>query len=100
MRSIAILTLSAVWLGTSLCPANDSPYKDILAKVPAAELPAKSAELVKEAKARDREAVTRGVVKSAVEINPAAAPLIVNAIAQSVPDMAALAAGLAAAQQP
>ena len=100
MKKIAIMTLSAVWLGTSICPASDSPYKDILAKVPAAELPAKSAGLVKDAKARDREAVTRDVVKSAVEINPAAAPLIVSAIAQAAPDMAALAASVAAAQQP
>src|SRR5262245_28108345 len=100
MKKIAIMALSAVWLGSSICPANDSPCKDILAKVPAAELPAKSAGLVREAKARDREAVTRDVVKSAVEINPAAAPLIVNAIAQSVPDMSAVAAGVAATQQP
>jgi hypothetical protein len=100
MKKIAVMTLSAVWLGTSICPAGDSTYKDLLAKVPAAELPAKSAGLIKDAKARDREVVTRDVVKSAVELNPAAAPLIVSAIAQVVPDMAALAAGVAAAEQP
>jgi len=100
MKRIALVSLGLVWLGASLCPATDSPYKSILSQVPAAELPAKSAGLVKEAKARDREAVTRDVVKSAVEINPAAAPLIISAIAQTVPDMAAVAAGVAAAQQP
>ncbi len=100
MKWIALVSLGLVWLGTSLCPATDSPYKSILSQVPAAELPAKSAGLVKDARARDRESVTRDVVKSAVEINPAAAPLIVSAIARAVPDMAPLAAGVASAQQP
>src|SRR5439155_16914479 len=57
-------------------------------------------QLVKAAKADDREAATVSIVKAAVGINPAAAPAIVGAIAKAVPDVAALAAGTAAAEQP
>ena len=75
-------------------------FKETLAAVPAAELPAKSADLVLQAKARARRTVTVNVVKAAVGINPAAAPAIVGAIARVVPEMASVAAGTAAAEQP
>jgi hypothetical protein len=68
--------------------------------VPAAELPAKAADLVLQAKPGDRQATTADVVKTAVRINPAAAPAIVGAIARAVPEMASVAAGVAAAEQP
>ena len=75
-------------------------FKETLAAVPAAELPAKSADLVLQAKVRARQTVTANVVKAAVGINPAAAPAIVGAIARAVPEMASVAAGTAAAEQP
>ena len=62
--------------------------------------PGKAADLVSQAKARDRKATTINVVKAALGINPAAAPAIVGAIARAVPEMAAVAAGAAAAEQP
>jgi hypothetical protein len=104
MKKIAIFTLSVV----CLCPFNLSaaeavkinPYTGKLSSVAPAELPAKSAELVKAAKNRDREATTISVVKAALGLNPAAAAPIVGAIARTVPDMAAVAAGTAAAEQP
>ena len=77
-----------------------SRYQSALEGVPAAELPAKAADMVKQVKARDWANTTVGVTKSAVTINPAAAPAVVGAIARSVPDMAAVAAGTAAAEQP
>lgn len=77
-----------------------NPFKETLAAVPAAELPAKAADLVLQAKARARRTVTVNVVKAAVGINPAAAPAIVGAIARAVPEMASVAAGAAAVEQP
>jgi hypothetical protein len=95
-----IMTLSLVWLVASSSLAKDPSYQDILSHVPAAELPAKAAGLIKDANSSTREAVTRDVVKTAVALNPAAAPVIVSAIARAVPEMAAFAAATAAAAQP
>ncbi len=73
--------------------------KKNLAGVPAGELPAKAAELVKAAKSADRPATTVEVVKAAVNMKPAAAPSVVGAVARTTPEMASVAAGTAAAQQ-
>src|SRR5437879_4851557 len=104
MKQIAILALSVVCLGAFCSLAKDAPkanpFKETLKSVPAAELPARAAQLVQAAKTKERESVTIGVVKASVELNPAAAPAIVGAIARAVPDMAAVAAGVAAAEQP
>jgi len=100
MKRIAIIGLSFVWLATTNSFAKDAGYKEILTRVPAAELPLKSAELVKDAKPRSREGVTIEVVKTAVMLNPAAAPVIASTIARAVPKMAPTAAATAAAAQP
>src|SRR4051794_28663505 len=104
MKSIAIITLSVCCLGALNSSAKDepkpNPYKETLQHIPAAELPAKSAQLVKNAKAPERDAVTVNVVKAAVGMNPAATPAIVGAIARAVPEMASLAASTAATEQP
>ena len=84
--------------GTDASQAN--PFNEVLAAVPSAELPAKAADLVLHARSRERQATTVKVVKSAVGINPAAAPAIVGTIARAVPDVASVAAAAAAAQQP
>jgi len=104
MKHIIIIALSAAFLTAGPAFGRDTttanPYKATLAVVPAAELPAKAANLVQQAKARERQGITVNVVKAAVAVNPAAAPAIVGAIARAVPDMAAVAAGTAAAEQP
>ena len=71
-----------------------------LAAVPATELPAQAAQLVKDANAADRQADTATVVKAAVSHRPATAAAVVGAIAQAVPEVAAVAAGTAAKAQP
>jgi hypothetical protein len=104
MIRLLICTLSLSCLNSLTAVAKDSNtpthFQRILAAVPAAELPAKAADLVKQAKVCDWTNTTVGVTKAAVTINPAAAPSIVGAIARAVPDMAAIAAGIAAAKQP
>ena len=77
--------------------ANAGP---ILKKVPAPEMPAKAAAMIKAASKSEREATTIQVVKAAVTLNPASAPAIVGAIAREVPVSAPVAAATAAAQQP
>jgi hypothetical protein len=95
--SVALLVASASF-GADAPKAN--PFIEVLGSVPAAELPAKAADLVQHAKSRERAATTAEVVRAAVGANPAAAPAIVSAIARAVPEMAAVAAGAAAAEQP
>jgi hypothetical protein len=104
MKRITTILLSAAFLVAGNSFAKDAPkanpYSKILSAVPAAEQPAKAADLVSQAKTRERQATTISVVKAALGINPAAAPAIVGAIARAVPQMAAVAAGTAAAEQP
>jgi hypothetical protein len=104
MKQIAAILLSVAFLAAGNAfgkdPPKANPFNEVLAAVPAAELPAKAADLVSHARARDRQATTINVVNSAVAMNPAAAPAIVGAIARAVPDMASVAAGAAATLQP
>lgn len=104
MKAIVTVALAVAVLTTSNSFGKDSPranpFNETLAAAPAAELPAKAADLVGQAMARDQQAATINVVKSAVGMKPAAAPAIVSAIARKVPTMAAVAAGAAAAEQP
>jgi hypothetical protein len=104
MKPIAMLMLNVICLGafSSYAAAlpTPNPFLETLNQVTAAEMPAKAAQLVAEAQAPDREARTTNVVKAAVGLNPAAAPVIVGTIATRVPDMASVAAGTAATEQP
>jgi hypothetical protein len=104
MKYITCILLSMALLVGGNSFAKDAPkanpFDKVLTAVPAAELPAKAADLVSQAKTRDRQSTTVNVVKAAVGINPAAAPAIVGAIARAVPEMASVAAGTAAAEQP
>jgi hypothetical protein len=93
-----VFMLSCSSFGKDAPKAN--PFTETLSAAPAAELPAKAADLILQTKTRSRPNATINVVRSAVGLNPAAAPAIVGAIAKAVPDMAALAAGTAAAEQP
>ena len=104
MKYIAIIALSVAFLVACNSFGKDAPkanpFNDVLSVVPAAELPAKAADLVLQAKPRHRQTTTVNVVKAGVGINPAAATSIVGAIARAVPEMASVAAGAAAAEQP
>jgi len=104
MKTIALLALSAFCLGNLNSLAADdpkaNPYKQTLAAVPAAELPAKAADLVSAAKRTEREVTTISVVRAAVQLNPAAAPAIVGAVSHAVTEMAPFAARAAVAEQP
>ena len=104
MKQIVIATLVVALFGSFQSFAADTSkapaYKQTLASVTAAELPAKAADLVKAAKTTDLQHVTVDVVKAAIDLNSAAAPSIVGAVAHAVPAMAPVAAGRAAALQP
>ena len=71
-----------------------------LKSVPAADMPAKAALLVKQAKSEARQSTTINVVKAAVAADPSATVEVVSAIAKAVPDMASVAAATAATLQP
>ena len=104
MKTIITLAIMAGLVGIvqsfSAEATGAAAWQQSLSKVAAPELPAKAADLVKATKASDRGAATEGIVKTAVAINPVAAPAIVAAIAKAAPDMAAIAAGAAAQMQP
>ncbi len=100
MKRIAIISFSLACFLAGNSYGKDLSYKEILSRVPAAELPIKAAELVKDAKPRNREGVTMNVVKTALSLNPASAPVIVSAISRAMPEMAVTAAATAASAQP
>lgn len=104
MRKLIAIALIAGLFGRAQLFAADTakpnPWQQTLNAVPAPELPARAAELVKNAKARDRRKVTVQVIDAALARNPAAAVAVVGAVARAVPEVAALAAGAAAAAQP
>lgn len=79
---------------------KDNAFSKALKGVPVAEMPAKAAKLVRQARAQELQTTTIGVVKAAVDANPVSAPLTVGAISKAMPDVAPLAAGTAAALQP
>ena len=99
MKHIATIGLSLVCLG-AFSSLDAASLKKTLSSVPAAELPAKAAQLIADTKTRDQKPTTINVVKTALGINPAAAPAIVGAIARAVGPMASVAAGTAAEEQP
>src|SRR5258705_6641107 len=74
--------------------------KDILAKVPAAELASKSAELVANAPPKERAAVASAATQVVASINPDVASATVVAISLRVPVVAPAAAAAAAAKLP
>ena len=93
---LCISSLSVI--GNQSIEVNE--FRQTLVVLPLAELPSKSADLVKQASLKDREATTKKVVKATFDISPAAAPKIVAAIGQSIPEMASVAAATASELQP
>jgi hypothetical protein len=71
-----------------------------LSAATAAELPAKAAGLVSQADPKNLKQTTMDVVRAAVGLNPAAAPVIVGSIAQSSPAMVVIAAATAVSLVP
>ncbi len=103
MRTLPVaLSFGLIWGSSTVALAapTEAQITKSLSAVPAAELPLKCADLVKAAKSRDRGFTTVKVVKTALGLNPAAAPAVVAAIAKPFPDMASIAAGAAAEVQP
>jgi Meckel syndrome type 1 protein len=94
----AMLALTLVSRAGDTPKAN--PFLAVLSTTTQAELPAKAADLVAQADAKQQQQTTIDVVKAAVGLNPAAAAVIVGCIAQKTPAMAAIAAGTAAGLVP
>jgi hypothetical protein len=94
----AMLALTLVSRAGDTPKAN--PFLAVLSTTTQAELPAKAADLVAQADAKQQQQTTIDVVKAAVGLNPAAAAVIVGSIAQTTPAMAAIAAGTAAGLVP
>lgn len=86
-----VAALNAVAAGSN----KTNPYFATLSKVPQMELPGKTAALVAKAEAKQQKQATVDAVTAAVGLNPAAAPAIVGSVAQSVPEMAPVAAAAA-----
>lgn len=74
----------------------DAQVAATLKAAPAAEIPAKAAQLVKQASANTRQATTIAVVKTAISMRPPTAELVVAAISKANPEMACVAAATAA----
>lgn len=100
MVLVTSFTLALVFSASAAADAKAVDPAIALKNLPAPEMPARAAALVKSATKIEREARTVQVVKAAVAINPASAPSIVGAIAREVPASAATAAAVAAAYQP
>ena len=94
------IALATVAGATAADNSAASPALNVLSTVTSAELPAKAADLVVQADAKNLQQTTIDVVKAAVGLNPAAAPAIVGSIAQASPTMAATACQTAVALVP
>ena len=96
--------MAVAFVATVQSSAGDTPVANpffgTLSTVNPAELPAKAADLVSQANAKNRLDTTINVVKAAVGLNPAAAAAIVGTIAQTTPEMASVAAATAVALVP
>jgi trimeric autotransporter adhesin len=96
LTGLVLCVLAVFVFPSSAADSVGKPVAQALSAAPMAELPAKSADLVKSARARDRSFVTVDVVEAALAINANTAPAVVGAIARAVPEMASIAAGKAA----
>lgn len=96
--AIAVLLASAV-----NTPAKSFDYaslKKTVSAVAIPELPARAAQLVKEASGQDREATAVAVTRVVIERKSTLAAPVVGAIAAAQPEIAASVAAAAAAQEP
>src|SRR5579864_9180166 len=102
MKTVPILAVSLALVFNSF--GMDGPevnaLKETLSRGPWAELPVRVVSVVPHAKPAERRATTIAAVKAALGLNPAAATAVVGALARALPDLAALAAETASAQEP
>ena len=98
-----VLALALV-LGCGVTIAKDEDrviaLKETLSKVPAAEVPAKAADIVAQAEAGSRDAIAADVVKASLKKNPTMATAVVGAICRTSPETAPTVAATAAGIQP
>jgi hypothetical protein len=91
-------------IGCGSALAKDEPavigLTESFRKVPAAEVPAKAADIVLQAEASGRDAVAVNVVKAALKKNPTMATAVVGAICRKSPETAPTVAATAAGVQP
>jgi len=91
-------------LGCGVAAAKDESglitLKETFSKVPAAEVPAKAAEIVSQAGVSSRDAVAGDVVKASLKKNPAVATAVVGAICRKSPETAPTVAATAVGIQP
>lgn len=94
----------AIVFGCSIAAASaetkTETVRSALKQVPTAEVPARAADLVAQARTADRDSVTAEVVRMAVKAHPTIAPAIVGSIAKKTPAAATTAAATAARLQP
>ncbi len=98
--AITLVGLGLVFSGFAAAVPNVNELAETLSHGPWAELPMRVVAVVRHAKAHDRRETTIVAVKAALGINPAAATAVVGTIARMVPNMAAVAAETAAAEDP
>ena len=98
-----VLTLGLIF-GCGVALAKDEPrviaLQETFRKVPAAEVPAKAADIVSQTDASSRNAVAADVVKAALKKRSTIAPSLVGAICRKAPETAPTVAATAAELQP
>ena len=102
IRVVALTLLAGLVLNVAVAgksPQLDSIKKELRAGT-TAEMPAKAAQIVKQATSDAAVSTTECVVTAVTEIRPAAVVSVVSAIARQNPEMASVAAAKAAALQP
>ncbi len=91
-------------LGCGVTVAKDEAgviaLKETLSKVPAAEMPARAADIVAQAEASSRDAIAVDVVKASLKKNPTMATAVVGAICRTSPETAPTVAATAAGLHP
>jgi hypothetical protein len=90
--AVATLTVNS----SALTTIQIQTIKSEVLGVPVPEMPAKAADLVKNADKKDRQAVALTAVRAVVAKHKAAAPLVVSAIAKIAPELAPAVAGASA----
>lgn len=102
MKHKVLMTLTALtgWMACCAAPPSAVDMARELKRAPAAEMPARAAELVTAAQPRHRKTAALQAINAALELNPASAPALVGALSKAVPDHAAAIAGAAARIQP
>lgn len=98
-RQLIMVALAAAMAAPSAFAITDaqlSGIKKSMIGVPVPELPAKAAELVKQAAKEDREAVAVAAVRAAIYKSRPSAPLVVAAVSKAAPEVAGPASRVAA----